>query len=356
MNCPKCKAVVLKGEKECSNCGCKITLKIKDHKSESIVSTNEKVQSNNLNSFDLDELETYLKDVLKTEIALKKHIENMSVIEKKSGRKPEDNPPIKSECVYPKKKTIEKPVYRIWWKKEIAALLITVYFGYEAFNGDEFSLPIFLIAALISVVYPLSIIYDNNKKLVMYNQQVSKEETIYAEECKKIKEENEAKYQEKLSVYEIEYKKQYKEYENYINRIEGELYSIKKELLDKLKDLYDKNILHQKYRNLDAVAAIYDYISTGRCNALEGSDGAYNFYEQRLEREKTDADIKELKTGLKNLEGEIKNQAEHERINRIFQSHEISIFQDRMAFEIELLRDRYSADVSHLLADGQSIF
>lgn len=49
-----------------------------------------------------------------------------------------------------------------------------------------------------------------------------------------------------------------------------------------LQNLYFYNVLHPKYRNLVAVCSIYEYYETGRCNALEGHEGAYNIYENEL--------------------------------------------------------------------------
>lgn len=52
-----------------------------------------------------------------------------------------------------------------------------------------------------------------------------------------------------------------------------------KELLDKV---YSKNIIFPKYRNFAAIAQIYEYLLSGRCDQLEGPYGAYNLYESEL--------------------------------------------------------------------------
>lgn len=46
--------------------------------------------------------------------------------------------------------------------------------------------------------------------------------------------------------------------------------------------MFALNILHPKYQNFMAVAQIYEYFDTGRCDTLEGPYGAYNLYEQEL--------------------------------------------------------------------------
>ena len=60
-----------------------------------------------------------------------------------------------------------------------------------------------------------------------------------------------------------------------------------------LDNLYSSNFIYPKYRNLIAVASMYEYIDSGRCNELEGADGAYNIYELevRLDRIITQLDI-----------------------------------------------------------------
>ena len=49
-----------------------------------------------------------------------------------------------------------------------------------------------------------------------------------------------------------------------------------------LNTVYSKNIIHPKYRNFIAVAQIYEYFDTGRCDELGGANGAYNLFEQEL--------------------------------------------------------------------------
>ncbi len=55
------------------------------------------------------------------------------------------------------------------------------------------------------------------------------------------------------------------------------------ELIEKtnsiLNDYYESNVLYGKYHNFVAVSSICDYLSSGRCDSLEGPDGAYNLFE-----------------------------------------------------------------------------
>ncbi len=49
-----------------------------------------------------------------------------------------------------------------------------------------------------------------------------------------------------------------------------------------LEKYYSKNIIFAKYRSIIPVCMFYEYIISGRCNRLDGHEGAYNLYEQEL--------------------------------------------------------------------------
>ena len=46
-----------------------------------------------------------------------------------------------------------------------------------------------------------------------------------------------------------------------------------------LLQIYSENVLPQKYRSLTAVATLYEYLETGRCNTVQGHGGIYDTYE-----------------------------------------------------------------------------
>ena len=46
--------------------------------------------------------------------------------------------------------------------------------------------------------------------------------------------------------------------------------------------MYDLDIIFEKYRNMIAMTSIYEYFASGRCDRLEGPDGAYNLFESEL--------------------------------------------------------------------------
>ena len=81
-----------------------------------------------------------------------------------------------------------------------------------------------------------------------------------------------------------------------------------------LNNLYAKNIVYSKYRNLVAIATIYEYFESGRCTELEGPNGAYNLYESELRSNIIICSLSKIISDL----GQIKNgqYALYEQINR----------------------------------------
>lgn len=53
-----------------------------------------------------------------------------------------------------------------------------------------------------------------------------------------------------------------------------------------LKKAYSYDVVYPTYRNLIAISSFYDYLYSGRCDTLEGHEGAYNIYgnESRLDK------------------------------------------------------------------------
>ena len=62
------------------------------------------------------------------------------------------------------------------------------------------------------------------------------------------------------------------------NRILFNLHKVQNEL----DALYSLNYIHQKYRNLTAVASLLELLETGVCNTIEGHGGIYDTYESHL--------------------------------------------------------------------------
>ena len=123
----------------------------------------------------------------------------------------------------------------------------------------------------------------NNKKLQKENMIANSEKLI-----------NELllnnKYYQKIKA--IDYEK------DYIEKCIEEPIKLKEEI-------YSYNIIYGKYRNFIAISSFIDYFMSGRCDSLEGSDGAYNLYEQET---RTDIIINKMEVIIKKLDQIANNQ------------------------------------------------
>jgi len=68
-------------------------------------------------------------------------------------------------------------------------------------------------------------------------------------------------------------------------------------------ELYSFNVIFDKYQNPVALSTFYEYLMAGRCTSLEGTDGAYNIYEQEIRADRIIDQLDEVITQL----GEIKS-------------------------------------------------
>ena len=65
--------------------------------------------------------------------------------------------------------------------------------------------------------------------------------------------------------------------------LDGEIKNTKnsiKKVMKAKNELYSYNVIYKKYRNLIALSSIYEYLDSGRCDALVGAHGAYNLFEK----------------------------------------------------------------------------
>lgn len=69
-----------------------------------------------------------------------------------------------------------------------------------------------------------------------------------------------------------------------------------------LAEIYSMNVLPYKYRNLNAVATMYEYLETRRCNTIAGHGGIYDTYEvERIQLEQLQQMI-QMNQRLANIE------------------------------------------------------
>ena len=124
-----------------------------------------------------------------------------------------------------------------------------------------------------------------------------------------------------------------------------------------LNPLYEKNIIHPKYRNLVAIASFVDYFETGRVDKFKGSDGAYNLFEQEI---RANIIISELKQINESLEVIKKNQ--YALYNELKEAKEITKQiqeqQKTIVREIETCRyqyDEYIKKTTGIIAKNSEI-
>lgn len=105
------------------------------------------------------------------------------------------------------------------------------------------------------------------------------------EACKKRSTEAEARNQERKQAYQAameNYDERLKTYKGTCEKALDDIFRAREELNQALIIFYHLDVIYPKYRNLVAVTTIYEYLASGRCDTLEGADGAYNLYEMEL--------------------------------------------------------------------------
>lgn len=170
---------------------------------------------------------------------------------------------------------------------------------------------------------------DYEDKLKEYNKTLS----LYKSELKKVEEKRKIEYNQKLNEIEqeisdelCEIKKDIENKANELNELNKRVDEIKtpeivkdnmvqeeiskceellKELYKVRNTIYASGIIFNKYCNFVAVSSFYEYLLSGRCNQLEGIDGAYNIYESEI---RLDTIVSQLDHVIESLEKIQKNQ------------------------------------------------
>jgi len=63
-------------------------------------------------------------------------------------------------------------------------------------------------------------------------------------------------------------------------------------------EMYSYNIVFDKYRNIVALTTFYEYLMAGRCESLDGANGAYNIYENEIRLDAIITQLDEIKIKL----------------------------------------------------------
>lgn len=158
-----------------------------------------------------------------------------------------------------------------------------------------------LVATAVGVLFfacGISFIKDNKTAQKLYQtnlQRYQNANEIYIEAQKKSK----LEFDNALQIYN----NQYGEYTERKSKTVGQHNNALHLLTKALEEHYSQGIVFPKYRNLVAISAIDEYLSSGRCEKLEGAEGAYNLYEMELRQNIV---IGQLSSIINNLE-KIKN-------------------------------------------------
>lgn len=156
-------------------------------------------------------------------------------------------------------------------------------FATDGRSVTEASIAFFIFSGL-SIVLTVGLLLSRNRAMEEYQAELQKFEEKrrqYQLALNEIRCQN----QEKKEAYGRSLVAYSEEVADYVNRSNAErdvLLDAKWKLQAALKNLYEEGIIYPKYQNLVAVSTIYEYLASGRCDRLEGPNGAYNLYEMEL--------------------------------------------------------------------------
>ncbi|MBQ3137064.1 MAG: hypothetical protein IJB74_06225 [Clostridia bacterium] len=262
-----------------------------------------------------------LAELLKSILEIELFIDNYEALRQKTLNPPvKATPPKKPEYPRAQMKRINEPIKKSVDLKSLFIKIILGVFliGFYADDPDPAVLYIPVIGLLLLAVYAIYPIYNENqrysKALAQYQKDVDAERLRCQTEDQKAKEKIDNEYNQKLKEYDYQFNKEYEEYQSNLKTI-NELKETRRNAEAKLNDLYNEIAIHPKYRNINAIGAFYDFISTGRCNVLEGRDGAYNLYEEQLQREKSENEIKRLEAVIEKLQKDLDREREINHMN-----------------------------------------
>lgn len=84
---------------------------------------------------------------------------------------------------------------------------------------------------------------------------------------------------------------------------QNEIFNELQEAKSTLKDMYDVDVLPEKYRSLSIAATLLGYLQTGRCNTVQGHGGIYDTYEKDLQNGTIISRLEEIRDSSLRIEG-----------------------------------------------------
>ena len=176
----------------------------------------------------------------------------------------------------------------------------------EFWSGFSLSLIICLpITAIISLISYIVLLIKKHDFYVDSHPTLENKTSSIREKIDKLKAEiKEANSILRTSPRDIKYisnrnrflRKKIKEHESYISTINDSLDLIKK-----------NSSIHEKYFTFVHICQFYEYIDTGRCNKLEGSDGCYNLFELELRLNRIIDRLDTISLTLEEIDKTLKN-------------------------------------------------
>ena len=269
----------------------------------------------------IKELRDYLKQVLDLETALYENsrvkddyreLRDKSKPSKQSIALPsEPIKPMEEKTVITFTQAMQRMtgLFRIAWAICIAVSIFGILFPICMGIAMQGWATIFTVMLVIGVIFVIPSVFMTWK--VRQEQCVMNSNIIKTNHERKERYGKEyQKYKETLSIAAIQnmqlaeaYSKELVVYNSQTDSVVAELTKTDEKLQMALNNLYNKNVIYGKYRNLVAIATLYEYIDSGRCCELEGANGAYNLFESEI---RADRIISSLNRVVSNLE-DIKN-------------------------------------------------
>ena len=183
-----------------------------------------------------------------------------------------------------------------------------------------------------------------------YDAKIKQNQEIYSRQCQDLMKDHEMKKQtisdrrnECIVQNQISWR-----INGMIDQSMEQLKNNKDALTDILNKIYDVDVIYPKYRHLVAVSSFHEYLESGRCEELEGTNGAYNIYEAES---RTDHIIRKLDVMITKLD-EIKDHiaaVQHKLYKELVRVNEnIEDLQNLVHFGIESVKSEMKAQTWHV--------
>lgn len=174
-------------------------------------------------------------------------------------------------------------------------LLFVFVNGYNSYRSGLYhstTAIVFCVLCSLFALLMLIILITLIKSVIKRNSTIEADYQRDIMEYEKKKKAEKKRYEKQYSAYlkkkdelEQENRKTDREARACRKNVEKEIARMEKPLEEAkvlLEQLYSKNIVFEKYRNIVAMCTMFEYFQSGRCSELTGPDGAYNLYEAEL--------------------------------------------------------------------------